>query len=49
MKKCLIILELTEYFKDRPEQEIQDFQSELMGLLEPIRPGADVVEYSYCY
>jgi hypothetical protein len=31
-------------FKDRPEQQIQDFQSEIDGFVGPIRPGADVVD-----
>jgi hypothetical protein len=35
---------LTEYSKDRPEQQIQDFQSEIDGFVGPIRPGADVVD-----
>jgi hypothetical protein len=31
-------------FEDRPEQQIQDFQSEIDGFVGPIRPGADVVD-----
>jgi hypothetical protein len=31
-------------FEDRPEQQIQDFQSEIDGFVGPTRPGADVVD-----
>jgi hypothetical protein len=31
-------------FEDRPEQQIQDFQSEIDGFVGPTRPGSDVVD-----
>jgi len=31
-------------FEDRPEQQIQDFQSEIDGFVGPTRPGADVAD-----
>ena len=31
-------------FEDRPDQQIQDFQSEIDGFVGPTRPGADVVD-----
>ena len=31
-------------FEDRPEQQIQDFQSEIDGFVGPTRPGIDVVD-----